>query len=113
MFQGVKRFDNIKSNQVTEDVQNPESRLFLEFKQRRLRPETKRYNEWTKQKQENDFKFREVLPFGGVIKRGGNLDRRARDDFEKRREQNLEGVVFDPHSTWNKKNKVGLNSSPR
>lgn len=102
-YQGVKRFDNIKSREISgviKDTQNPESRLFLEFCQRRTRPETQRYNEWSKKKQENDFKFKEVLPFGGVIKKGGNLGRQGRKDFEKRRNQDLGEVLFNPDSAW-------------
>lgn len=75
----------------------------MEFCQRRVKPETKRYNEWSKKKQENDFKFKEVLPFGGVIKKGGNLGRKGKEDFEKRRDQNLGGVLFNPDSIWKSK----------
>ena len=71
-----------------------------------MRPETARYNQWNQNKQENDFKFKEVLPFGGIIKKGGNLGRKARDDFEQKRSQNFEGVVFQPDSAWNRINKV-------
>lgn len=87
--------------------------MFLEFKARRTRPETARYNEWNKQKQDKDFKFREVLPFGGIIKKGGALGRQARDDFEKKREQDFEGVVFQPDSAWGRARKVRPDLTPR
>ena len=82
----------------------------MEFCKRRERPETKRYNEWCKKKKESDFKFKEVLPFGGVIKKGCNLGRKGKNDFEKRRNQKLSEVVFNPDSAWKVRNlKVNYN----
>jgi hypothetical protein len=47
-----------------------------------------------------------VLPFGGIIKKGGNLGRKAKDEFEKNRKQNLEGVVFQPDTAWDRPKRV-------
>lgn len=80
----------------------------MEFVQRRTRPETTRYNQWNEKKKEEDFKFREVLPFGGIIKKGGNLGRKAKEKFEKNRNQNLEGVVFQPDTAWDRPQNVTI-----
>lgn len=108
-FQGVRRFDNIKSRRgLTSDVQNPQSRLFLEFKERRIRPETQRYNKWAHDKQEHDFRFKEVLPFGGIIKKGNGIGRQARDEFDKRHGEELKANLFNVETPWGaNKGKVG------
>ena len=69
-----------------------------------MRPETKRYNHWCKtKKEEEEFKFKEVLPFGGVINRNNDPQQNINP-----RSEPFSNVVFHPDESWNKRKNVSV-----
>lgn len=81
--------------------------MFIELKSRATRPETLQYRKWEEKRKADDFKFREVLPFGGVVQRGGGTKKFSRDNFEKMHPDEMGNVLFNPENSWNQKKMVG------
>ena len=93
-------FYNIK------DEVSDKNALFMEIKRKKKRPETSNYEEINKKKQEKFFKFREVLPFGGVIHKNGGKGLEYKYAFDKNRSEPLSHLMSNPYSKWSTQDKV-------
>lgn len=85
--------------------------MFIEVKKKQ-KPETKKYEEINKQKNEKFFKFKEVLPFGGMIYEKRAKGKNFKHTFDATRSEPLSHLINNPNPIWNPSKNVSLYFSP-
>ena len=76
--------------------------MFMQLGNHKVRPETQRYQKWCKQKKEEEFRFQEVLPFGGIVNKKGRMGRYSKEQPQKNRSEPVGHLMFNPDPAWKK-----------